>query len=219
MSGGSQQDQDKYDAQTKKKVMKELISTWMDRLQLISVITTFFAAIEAQLLSVVTPDNKDQVPGIGQAASVTLACSLVVHVFAAILSFIAAFFLVRFRLNEAAREELKVERVGNAKRSLSPDFETFPGIFSSNPHLEPVGPFRKGQPPTHLLERCHTISMFLALIGFILALVGVLCYVWYSLPFSAGVASSLCVGVCVTASLVAVFSKTVDPMPKNKFTC
>lgn len=171
--------------------------------------------------------------GIGQAATVSLSCSLVVHVFAgeqtnyaahtiadawllAILSFIAAFFLVHFRLNEAAREELKVEQGGSVK---SADYETVPHIISTNPHLEPVGPFRKGHPPTHLLERCHTISMILALVGFILAMIGVMCYVWFSLPTSAGIASTLCVSVCVVASLVAVFSKTVDTMPRSKFVC
>ncbi|KAJ3557451.1 hypothetical protein NM688_g1469 [Phlebia brevispora] len=213
----SQEDQDKVDAQTKKKITKELVSTWMDRLQLISVITTFFAAIEAQLIGVVTPSGAsvNDVSAIGKAAAVTLACSLVVHVFAAILSFIAAFFLVRFRLNEATSEELKIEHAPSPKAS---EYD-LPRIFTSNPNLELVGPFRRGHPPTHLLERCHGIAMFLALVGFLMALLGVMCFVWASLPSSASVASTICVALCIVACIVAIFAKAEEPTLTAKSFC
>lgn len=37
-SAGTQEDQDETDAEARKKAMKELVQSWMDRLQLISVI-------------------------------------------------------------------------------------------------------------------------------------------------------------------------------------
>ena len=37
-SAGTQEDQDETDADARKKAMKELVQSWMDRLQLISVI-------------------------------------------------------------------------------------------------------------------------------------------------------------------------------------
>jgi hypothetical protein len=80
-----------------------------------------------------------------------------------------------------------------------------PPIFSSDPQLEAVGPFRRGTPPTHLLESCHTLCMLLAVAGFVMAMVGVLCYVWAMLPASSCVLASACVGVCVVAAVLAIF--------------
>lgn len=173
--------------------MKELCHSWMDRLQLISVVTTFFAATEAQLLGFIAPDDHDEGPLVQQAANAILAGALIIHLCAAIISFLAAFFLVRYRLREAKREELKVELgVSPLDGSRSSD----PPVWSANPHLEQVGPFRRGTPPTHLLEHCHGLCMWLAAIGFALALTGVLCYSWARLPRSASIFASICMAVC-----------------------
>ena len=61
-----------------------------------------------------------------------LTGALVVHVFAAILSFLAAFFLVRYKLIVARREERKVESGPQHVATNS----AAPPIFSSDPHLE-----------------------------------------------------------------------------------
>ncbi|TCD66744.1 hypothetical protein EIP91_000985 [Steccherinum ochraceum] len=198
----TQEDQDLTDADTRKKAMKELVQSWMDRLQLISVITTFFAATEAQMLGITTPSEDDpSQTRIEETANAALAGALVTHVFAAILSFFAAFFLVRYRLNEATRAERKVE-AGLAK-SQSSGATSHP-IFSTNPHLEPIGPFRRGHPPTHLLENCHTLCMWLAAVGFVLALAGVVCFTWALLPGSVSIFASTCMGVCLIGGACAV---------------
>lgn len=88
--------------------MKDLSQSWMDRLQLISVIvslilstingpqrhsdadalfislfqTTFFASTEAGLLSVMTPDTKGDSTRLEQASSAGLMGALLIHVFA-----------------------------------------------------------------------------------------------------------------------------------------
>ncbi|KAH8087795.1 hypothetical protein BXZ70DRAFT_533173 [Cristinia sonorae] len=198
--GWTQEDQDNTDAETRKKAMKELVQSWMDRLQLISVITTFFAATEAQILGITTPgagDEDHNQTRTEQSANAALAGALVTHVFAAILSFFAAFFLVRYRLKEATREERKVEE-GHANGSEGIH------IFSTNPHLEPFGPFRRGQPPTHLLENCHTLCMWLSAVGFVLALAGVVCFTWALLPGSVSIFASTCMGVCLIGGGVAI---------------
>ena len=99
---GTQEDQDQTDADARKKAMKELVQSWMDRLQLISVIvsdatiarpvcsylaeslqTTFFAATEAQILGITTPSGDDMSQTrIEQTANAALAGALVTHVFA-----------------------------------------------------------------------------------------------------------------------------------------
>jgi len=77
----TQEDQDDSDAQTRKKAMKDLVQSWMDRLQLTSLITTFFAATEAQLLSTTVPDDGSSLTSFEQAVNAGLAGALVIHVF------------------------------------------------------------------------------------------------------------------------------------------
>ncbi|CCM06464.1 uncharacterized protein FIBRA_08729 [Fibroporia radiculosa] len=216
----TQTDQDETDAETKRRIMKDLVNSWMDRLQLISVITTFFAATEAQLLGFATPDVGEHTSLIQHAATTILAGALVVHLFAAILSFLAAFFLIRYRLKEAKRAEDVIESGPPQPTPHTSPFATPPqppaklqtqstnapaGIWSTSPHLEQVGPFSRSKPPTSLLEHCHSLCMWLAAVGFVLALAGVLCYSWSRLPRSASILSSVCMGVCIVLGIGAVF--------------
>ncbi|RPD63977.1 hypothetical protein L227DRAFT_367784 [Lentinus tigrinus ALCF2SS1-6] len=224
----TQEDQDEIDEKARKKAMNELVASWMDRLQLISVITTFFAAMESQLLGTTAPDPGAQTgePAASQLANATLTGALVVHVFAAILSFLAAFFLIRYKLTAAKREERKVESglassatnsppngsgtgtgtgIVDADASRSSTASSNQPIWSSNPHLEQVGPFRRGQPPTHLLDHLHSVCMWLSIVGFVLALVGVLCFAWSRLALSGGVFASICMATCLITGVVAFF--------------
>lgn len=198
----TQEDQDEHDAEARRKAMKDLVQSWQDRLQLISVITTFFASTEAQLLAAATPleTDPDKGSGIVQTAAAALAGALVVHVSAAIVSFLAAFFLIRYKLEEAKREEQKVE-TGLTPVSSHSNLR----ILSTNPHLAQVGPFRRGKPPTQLLNHCHTLCMVLSAVGFMLAIAGVLCYVWARLPRSVGIFATVCLGVCWVSAVFAVF--------------
>ncbi|KAI0645411.1 hypothetical protein C8Q79DRAFT_1119160 [Trametes meyenii] len=202
----TQEDQDQTDEKARRKAMDALVQSWMDRLQLISVITTFFAAMESQLLGSTMPDDPDDDPPIDQIANAALTGALVIHVFAAIISFLAAFSLIRYKLTVAKREERKVEtgladaatgrdatrgeRAAGAATTSSGSSDV-PLIFSSDPHLEQVGPFRRGQPPTHLLDHCHSLCMWMAAVGFVLALVGVLCFAWARLARSGGIFASV----------------------------
>ncbi|KAH9920903.1 uncharacterized protein B0H18DRAFT_1022596 [Fomitopsis serialis] len=199
----TQTDQDETDAENRKNAMKELVKSWMDRLQLISVITTFFAATETQLLVITTPVDDDTPESrTRSAANAILAGALVIHLCAAIISFLAAFFLVRYRLKEAAKEEIKIE-TGITPTSSKSALKT--GIWTANPHLEEMGPFRRGGPPTRLLEHLHTLCMWLAVVGFALALAGALCYTWARLSRSASIFASACMAVSWFAALGAVF--------------
>ncbi len=240
---GTQEDQDHVDEKVRQKALSDLVQSWMDRLQLISVVvrikaahylirvmltkcrqTTFFAAIEAQLLGTTTPDpdNKDSDSRIDQAANAALAGAMVVHVFAAIVSFFAAFFLIRYKLSMAKREERKVE-LGHIhphedlqNRGVTIETSSNSSVWSSNPHLEQVGPFRRGQPPTHLLDHCHSLCMWLSAVGFVLAMVGVMCFVWSRLSKSASIFASVCVGVCLVSGVGAIFwpASSIHRKPK-----
>ncbi|KAF9529690.1 hypothetical protein CPB83DRAFT_851982 [Crepidotus variabilis] len=105
----TQAQQDEADDEQRREAMRDLVESWMDRLQLISVITTFFASTEASLLSITAPTSvntsKDGLTTAGQIANVGLVGALVVHTNAAIISFLAAFFLIRYKLRVAKKEE------------------------------------------------------------------------------------------------------------------
>ena len=109
---------------------------------------------------------------------------------------------MRYRLQEATKQEIKIEQ-GYTPEASSPELKT--GIFTTNPHLEEIGPFRGG-PPTRLLEHLHTLCMWLALVGFALALAGALCYAWARLSRSASIFATVCMAVSWLAALVAFFA-------------
>lgn len=161
--------------------------------------TTFFAGMEVQLLGTTMPDDPKNDPVIDQIANAALTGALVVHVFAAITSFLAAFFLTRYKLSAAKREEVEVE--SGCANAATPA----PSSRSTDRHLEQVGPFRRGQPPTHLLDHCHSLSMWLAAAGFVLALAGVLCATWARFALSSSVFATVCVVVCVVSGITAFF--------------
>ncbi|KAG2069661.1 hypothetical protein BDR04DRAFT_678906 [Suillus decipiens] len=112
---GTQEEQDEADEEARKRAMKHLVDSWQERLQLISVITTFFASIEAGMLAPVNtvPNVVNAPPGLVKAANAGFLGALVMHVYAAVLSFLAAFLLIRYKLKEASNEELFAE--GRAK--------------------------------------------------------------------------------------------------------
>lgn len=111
----TQKEQDKEDEEARKRAMTNLVNSWQERLQLISVITTFFASIEAGMLVPVNtdPNAVDALPSLLKAANAGFLGALIMHVFAAVLSFLAAFLLIRYKLKEASNEELFAE--GRAK--------------------------------------------------------------------------------------------------------
>ncbi|KAG1818313.1 hypothetical protein EV424DRAFT_1405920 [Suillus variegatus] len=111
----TQKEQDKEDEEARRRAMRNLVNSWQERLQLISVITTFFASIEAGMLVPVNtdPNAANAFPGLLKAANAGFLGALIMHVYAAVLSFLAAFLLIRYKLKEASNEELFAE--GRAK--------------------------------------------------------------------------------------------------------
>jgi len=196
----TQEDQNEVDAERLKAAVRDLVQSWMDRLQLISVVTTFFAAVESQLLGISAPERGATSPRIEQAANSALVGALVVHVFAAIVAFIASFFLVGYKVQEAKIEEHKVEE-GAGPESKSADSS----VWSRNPRLEQVGPFHGDQPPTNLLERCHSLCVLFGAVGFLLAVVGIVCLAWARLYGSPSIFATVCMSLCTIASITIVF--------------
>ncbi|KAH7921015.1 hypothetical protein BV22DRAFT_1039139 [Leucogyrophana mollusca] len=256
----TQKDQDEADEKARKKAMRDLVNSWQERLQLISVITTFFASIEAGMLVNTTPSrdagtsDADSSNLVLKASNAGLMGALILHVYAAVLSFLAAFLIIRYKLKEATKEELMMEgiqvvssplggslRVKSVERDASDpegpgpmmhensspvtarsdssdsqgrnlrsgSTPAEPPIFSKNPHIEQVGPFRWNITSTqssHLLSRFHTLCILLAATGFVLAIMGIILYAWALQPIEVSVFATACLGAAVLAMLTLVVS-------------
>lgn len=197
----TQADQDKEDDKARKKAQEQLVQSWMDRLQLISVITTFFAANEAQLLGITTPSvDPESTDKILQTSNAMLASSLVLHSFSAVIAFIGAFVLVTYKLKEEKQEEIdNHEADGPMSRYRDKD-----GIWCANPRLEQVGSLRRSSPPTELLKAAHSIAVATAFVGFIFVVIGIICYIWAQQPRSVSIFSSATLLICILVSLTVV---------------
>jgi hypothetical protein len=153
--------------------------------------------------------------------------------FAAIISFLAAFCLIRHKLTVAQKEEEEVEEnLVNSPKPMSlndpekaRNSQTTPYtdnlrpvrrlvrvnsslsgrkvIWSTNPRLEQVGPFQ-GPPPSELLERCHSLCVFLSFLGFLFALVGSISFTWDKLPRSIGISTSIATILCMAAAILII---------------
>jgi len=202
----TQSEQDKDDDKARQDAEEKLVQGWMDRLQLISVITTFFAANEAQLLSITTPsDSPDQSSAVSQTANAMLSGALVLHTFSAVIAFIGAFVLVRYKVKEAKEEEAKEEGKSEKERSQAKDNARKQGqLWSSNPHIEQVGYFMPRRPPGSLLQQTHSIAVITAFSGFVFSIVGMVCYAWSQQARSVSIFSSACVGACLVISLIII---------------
>lgn len=130
-----------------------------------------------------------------------------------------AFFLVRYNLKEAKQEQKQTgtdngtthgaaNGNGNGAQAHPDHPANLSPIYTTNPHLEEIGPFQM-KPPTHLLGRCHNICILLTFAGFALALLGILTFAWGDNAVSVGVVTSVATAVCFSAA-VWVFVRVVN---------
>lgn len=163
-------------------------------------------ATEAQLLSG-TVSGSGNPSKLGDATNAGLTGALLIHSFAgmltptppetdkltqkqqktAIVSFVAAFFLISHTLHEAKLElkleldEVEVERTDSI-RSTSNGRQYHHirerSVMKHDTRLVHVCRFNSSLPPVQLLERCNHLCMFLTAAGFTLEIMGILCYAW-----------------------------------------
>jgi len=152
---------------------------------------TFLVSLEEGLLSRIIPVDINHSTRGEKIANSTLGGALVLHIFAAIISFVARFFLTRFELQEAVQS--KMLSSGSAFSSV---------VAAQTPRLVAVGFFANRGPPVNLIRRCLILCNSLAASGFILAVVGIVTFLWEKTPFVASVFSSVCVGLCLILAVI-----------------
>ncbi|TFK50994.1 hypothetical protein OE88DRAFT_1660170 [Heliocybe sulcata] len=217
----------------------QVVSIWLNRLQLISVVTTFFAGMDGTFLGFTAPFTADtDVTDTSQLVHACLAGALVFHLFAAIISYIASFALIRFQLvdaegNEvtqsmpstgtdaenpapASTKETPANTMTKAEATNIPPSASDPlstSSSSSRIRVQQVHLFRlstlslhKAPPqpqhekaPIALLLWVHTVCITLSSLGFVLAVVGVVAYVWNMLATSVSIFTTICLGISFIA--------------------
>jgi len=194
----SQVDQDNYDEEARHQARESLTQSWKDRLSAISLITTFFAATEAQLLSGTTPGSTSNLES---AAGAGLVGALVIHSFAAIISFLAAFFLISYTIHEAVHElQLEFEPSSNTQYHHARERS----VTKHDTRVVQVCRFDSTLPPVRLLERCNNLCMVLTATGFILEIMAILCLAWDKMGVGVSSLATALTLFCIIASLVVM---------------
>jgi len=253
-----------------RKAIMNIVQLWLDRLQLISLITTFFASVDGTLLSftisltrITSNDTKDWSNTV-QLMNASLAGALIFHVCAAITSFIGSFVLIRFKLlgardqmpspvpplpstpvtiaekptasrlesapptllhthsgvSEQHRAEFSSPFLQASEMAQTEFLQVFRSLsdvcaqFEGRVFIHQVRPFfcfrTRGaadgtvEPPIRLLSRCHTLAVTMSVVGFVLALLGILTFAWTTLPVGIGAFASACLGTCLLALFVTL---------------
>jgi len=200
---------------TQDKTLLQAVQLWMDRIQVLTVVTTFFASTDGLLLGIVGTYQ----PGVDSTVTerltyATLAGALTLHVSAAIISFMASFVLVRYKRINIPTASMYVEKPSSSSlpsnaipsrhgrlleaSALSIErlhfFDVLPtSIQQRLSHPSSSDPLSPSLPEAlSTLIRCNTVCVLLSLVGFILAVIGILSYVWTWLPRGVSIFTSIC---------------------------
>lgn len=60
--------------------------------------------------------------------------------------------------------------------------------------------------PMHILSRCYHLSLVMALVGFSLGILGILIFIWSSLPFGISAFATSCLGSCFLSCAIAIIT-------------
>lgn len=95
-------------------------------------------------------------------------------------------------------------------QSISDTFAQFSSGRVAVHQVQPFFCFARGTPddaagpPVRLLSACHTLSATMAVVGFILALLGILTFAWTALPVGIGAFASACLGTCLLSIFATI---------------
>ncbi|KAH9942153.1 uncharacterized protein BXZ73DRAFT_97575 [Epithele typhae] len=107
-----------------KQALIAVVQVWLDRLQTMAVITTFFVSIDSMLYSFpakTRDSNPDMWTVTDKVIMAFLGGAIILHVCASILAYVASFLLIRYRLTDAEQQEQAAEQAAEAtpKRDAS----------------------------------------------------------------------------------------------------
>ncbi|KAG1828549.1 hypothetical protein EV424DRAFT_1385602 [Suillus variegatus] len=177
-----------------------LVAVWMQRLQMLTLITTFLASIDGDLF-VLTCTSSQTTLDTQEFVYACFTGALVFHVCAAILGYVASFALIRYQIGDVAPSDTK-----NTEGMLItiPPFDAVNGLLQMPLNSGIQVRSRTSIPPLDLLTRCYFTTLALGSVGFILVLLGIASYAWVILRQVVGIFTVVCLGVSIVASVWAV---------------
>ncbi|KAI8978279.1 hypothetical protein BD414DRAFT_421852 [Trametes punicea] len=99
-----------------KQALCAVVQVWLDRLQSMTVVTTFFVSVDSLLFSLTSSTRSSDLSAWSKRDEVinaSLGGAIIFHVCSAIVAYIGSFVLIRYRLNNAEKaEEDTMDRYG-----------------------------------------------------------------------------------------------------------
>lgn len=211
------------DAQTTTGDDSALVAAWMQRLQTLTLITTFLASIDGTLFTLTSTPSPVSLAASEESEELVYACfagALVFHVCSSILGYAASFALIRYQIVDAATPPVETDALG--KRSVTASglpgdeiingkqllLKAIPPLYAVQSLLQIPSTFqfrsRTSNPPLDLLTRCHFTILALSGAGFILALLGIATYAWFGLQRVVGIFTMACLGTSLLSCVWAV---------------
>lgn len=181
-----------------------LVAVWMQRLQMLTLITTFLTSIDGQLFVLTSTPLRTTLDESMDSQEFVYACftgALVFHVCAAILGYVASFALIRYQIGDVTPSDTKNTETQRMLITIAP-FDAVDTLLQVPLGLQVRS--RTSTPPLDLLTRCYFTTLALGSVGFILALLGITSYAWVMLQQVVGIFTTVCLGVSIAASVWAV---------------
>ncbi|KAG1742524.1 hypothetical protein EDB19DRAFT_1701605 [Suillus lakei] len=210
------------DAKTSTGDHSPLVAAWMQRIQTVTLITTFLASIDGELFTLTSTSSQVTLTTSMDSQELVYACfagALVFHVCSAILGYIASFALVRYEIVDV--EPPPVTKHNELGKLIDTGLHHRDSIHEKQLLLRAVPPLyavqsllqipsrlrlqsRTSTPPLDLLTRCYFTTLALSGAGFILALLGIATYAWFGLQRVVGIFTMACLGVSFLSCVWAV---------------
>ena len=127
----------------------------------------------------------------------------------AIISFLAAFFLISFTIREATHDlTLELDRTDSLHSANGEHHHHHHvrerSVTKHDTRVVQVCRFNWTLPPIQLLERCNHLCMLFTAIGFILEIMAILCLAWDTMGVSVSAFATGLTLFCIIASVIVV---------------
>jgi hypothetical protein len=184
--------------------------------------TAFLTTIDGELFSLTALNTEIGVSISTTARELVYSClagALTFHICATILGYAASFALIRYRI---VVDDTKVRYIlssgpGAAQLAQYPSrrfirepvrpLDWLVTLLQPPERLQFLSARRRSflsPPPLSLLTRCYYTTLGLTSLGFILALTGIVAYMWAGLPMPVGIFSTVCLGISASAGVWAI---------------
>jgi len=188
------------------KVESDLLAAWAQRLQVLTILTAFLTTIDGELFSLTALNTEIGVSISTTARELVYSClagALTFHICATILGYAASFALIRYRI---VVDDTKYPSRRFIREPVRP-LDWLVTLLQPPERLQFLSARRRSflsPPPLSLLTRCYYTTLGLTSLGFILALTGIVAYMWAGLPMPVGIFSTVCLGISASAGVWAI---------------